>query len=142
MFLIKHILKKYEINIIKRNILNLIITYYYNKNFVCLYNSEENEESEDKKIDWKDIKKETEDVQNVETEEAREKSQDDGQQKSDKPATEEITARETNTIDKDSKMTGKKSEARHAESRYAEVPMSHMFCHICNKHMWDGYVCT
>lgn len=37
-------------------------------------------------------------------------------------------------------MTGKKSEARHAESRYAEVPMSHMFCHICNKHMWDGYV--
>lgn len=101
--------------------------------------SEENEESEDKKVDWKDIKKETEDVQIVETEEAREKSQDDGQQKSDKPATEEIAARETNTIDKDSKMTGKKSEARHAESRYAEVPMSHMFCHICNKHMWDGY---
>lgn len=39
------------------------------------------------------------------------------------------------------KTTGKKSEVRHAESRYSEVPMNHMFCHICNKHMWDGFVC-
>ena len=45
----------------------------------------------------------------------------------------------TGMTEKDTKMTGKKSEARHAESRYAEVPMNHMFCHICNKHMWDGY---
>ncbi|XP_043497260.1 zinc finger protein on ecdysone puffs [Polistes fuscatus] len=54
----------------------------------------------------------------------------------------EDTSKEANaaTADKDSnKATGKKSEARHAESRYAEVPMSHMFCYICNKHMWDGY---
>lgn len=55
----------------------------------------------------------------------------------------EETPKEANTsvTEKDTKTIGKKSEARHAESRYAEVPMSHMFCHICNKHMWDGYVC-
>ncbi|XP_015598226.1 zinc finger protein on ecdysone puffs isoform X2 [Cephus cinctus] len=41
--------------------------------------------------------------------------------------------------DKDPKAYGKKSEARHAESRYAEVPMNRMFCPVCNKHMWDGY---
>lgn len=35
---------------------------------------------------------------------------------------------------------GKKSASRHAESRYSAVPMSHMFCHVCNKHMWDGFV--
>lgn len=53
------------------------------------------------------------------------------------------TAKEANvstTSEKDARTTGKKSEARHAESRYAEVPMNHMFCHICNKHMWDGFV--
>lgn len=36
--------------------------------------------------------------------------------------------------------SGKKSEARHAESRYAAVPISHMFCRVCTKHMWDGFV--
>ncbi|KAK0177643.1 hypothetical protein PV328_001677 [Microctonus aethiopoides] len=35
--------------------------------------------------------------------------------------------------------SGKKSEARHAESRYAAVPISHMFCRVCTKHMWDGF---
>lgn len=44
------------------------------------------------------------------------------------------------STDKDGKATGKKSEARHAESRYADVPMNRMFCHVCNKHMWDGFV--
>ncbi|XP_063986364.1 zinc finger protein on ecdysone puffs [Diachasmimorpha longicaudata] len=34
---------------------------------------------------------------------------------------------------------GKKSEARHAESRYAVVAINQMFCHVCNKHMWDGF---
>ncbi|KOX69368.1 hypothetical protein WN51_05531 [Melipona quadrifasciata] len=101
--------------------------------------SGENEESEDKKGDWKDIKKETEDAKIEETDETTgEKSQDNAEQKADKPAVEETTAKETNAsaTEKDSKMTGKKSEARHAES---QVPMNHMFCHICNKHMWDGY---
>ncbi|XP_068982374.1 zinc finger protein on ecdysone puffs isoform X1 [Bombus flavifrons] len=100
-----------------------------------------NEESDDKKADRKDTKKESEDVQILETEETEEKPQDDEEQKPDKSATEETPSKEANTstTEKDSKLTGKKSEARHAESRYAEVPMSHMFCHICNKHMWDGY---
>ncbi|XP_076675727.1 protein on ecdysone puffs isoform X3 [Andrena cerasifolii] len=102
--------------------------------------SEEIEESEDKKHDWKDVKKEAEDAQAVETEEA-EKPQEDAEQKSDDKSVTEDASKEANTsaTEKDAKMTGKKSEARHAESRYAEVPMSHMFCHICNKHMWDGY---
>lgn len=88
------------------------------------------------------MKKEAEDAQAVETEEA-EKPQEDAEQKSDDKSVTEDASKEANTsaTEKDAKMTGKKSEARHAESRYAEVPMSHMFCHICNKHMWDGYVC-
>ena len=108
-----------------------------------MYTSGENEESEDKKGDWKDNKKETEDAKIGETDETGEKSEDSAEQKADKPAVEETTAKEMNapSTEKDSKMTGKKSEVRHAESRYAEVPMNHMFCHICNKHMWDGYVC-
>ncbi|XP_076248142.1 protein on ecdysone puffs [Calliopsis andreniformis] len=101
--------------------------------------SEENEESQDKKHDWKDENKESEDVE-VKVEEG-EKSQEDAEQKSEEKSSTEDTAKEGNTssTEKDSKISGKKSEARHAESRYAEVPMSHMFCHICNKHMWDGY---
>ncbi|XP_015429920.1 PREDICTED: zinc finger protein on ecdysone puffs isoform X2 [Dufourea novaeangliae] len=101
--------------------------------------SENKEESEDNKRDWKDEKKESLDAQAIETEEG-EKSLEDSEQKTETDGTEE-GAKETNaaTSEKDSKLTGKKSEARHAESRYAEVPMNHMFCHICNKHMWDGY---
>lgn len=109
-----------------------------------MYTSGVNEESDDKKADRKDTKEESEDGQILETEETEEKPQDDEEQKPDKSAMEETPLKEANTstTEKDSKLTGKKSEARHAESRYAEVPMSHMFCHICNKHMWDGYVYT
>ncbi|XP_076171007.1 protein on ecdysone puffs isoform X2 [Ptiloglossa arizonensis] len=102
--------------------------------------SEEIEETEEKKRDWKNEKKELGFTQDVNTNET-EKPQEDTEQKVEKPATDEAVKETTSvpTTEKDSKMTGKKSEARHAESRYAEVPMSHMFCHICNKHMWDGY---
>ncbi|XP_076286290.1 protein on ecdysone puffs isoform X1 [Lasioglossum baleicum] len=101
--------------------------------------SEVIEESEDKKRDWKDEKKELESAQATKSNDD-EKSQDDAEQKTDKTSTEEVEKDpNASTSEKDAKMTGKKSEARHAESRYAEVPMSHMFCHICNKHMWDGY---
>ncbi|XP_031826369.1 protein on ecdysone puffs isoform X2 [Nomia melanderi] len=101
--------------------------------------SENNDESEEKKRDWKDEKKQLENSQTVKQYEG-EKPQEEAEQKTEISATEE-GAKETNLAgtEKDAKMTGKKSEARHAESRYAEVPMSHMFCHICNKHMWDGY---
>ncbi|XP_003702395.1 protein on ecdysone puffs [Megachile rotundata] len=100
--------------------------------------SEENEETDEKKRDWKNEKREVADTQPAKTDEPDEKAEEDSEQKADTSTTEEA-AKESNTTEKDSKMTGKKSEARHAESRYAEVPMSHMFCHICNKHMWDGY---
>ncbi|KAL2743403.1 zinc finger protein on ecdysone puffs-like [Vespula maculifrons] len=125
------------------------------------------EESEDKKRDWKDEKNEVEEVKIDKTNDTEAKviKEDEDEKKIEKcsataaaaavtttttttntaaatnnTATEE-TSKEANATnsDKDSKATGKKSEARHAESRYAEVPMSHMFCYICNKHMWDGY---
>lgn len=108
---------------------------------MCFHISEGNEESEDKKHDWKDEKKESMDI-DIKTEEV-DKSLNDSDYKTDEKLATEDAGKEGNTsvTEKESKMTGKKSEARHAESRYAEVPMSHMFCHICNKHMWDGYVC-
>ncbi|XP_032676926.1 zinc finger protein on ecdysone puffs [Odontomachus brunneus] len=98
--------------------------------------SEDVEETEDKKREWKD-EKDTEEVMMKVDESEKTADADVSMEKS---ATEE-TPKEANTsaTEKDGKTTGKKSEARHAESRYAEVPMSHMFCHICNKHMWDGY---
>ncbi|XP_043249040.1 zinc finger protein on ecdysone puffs isoform X2 [Colletes gigas] len=101
--------------------------------------SDEIEESEDKKRAWKDEKKKYENVQVVVKLDESEKSPDDSELKTEKSADEAGKDANTSGNEKDSKMTGKKSEARHAESRYAEVPMSHMFCHICNKHMWDGY---
>lgn len=99
------------------------------------------EEPEDKKHDWKEEKSEMEDVQPETEEETEEKVKEEEDKKQEKPPNTEEMSKETNASprDKDPKATGRKSEARHAESRYAEVPMSNMFCHICNKHMWDGY---
>ncbi|XP_014478148.1 PREDICTED: zinc finger protein on ecdysone puffs [Dinoponera quadriceps] len=99
---------------------------------------EDVEETEDKKRDWKDEKDETEEVEGKTEEGDKTMDVDTSMEKS---AIAEETPKEASTPspEKDAKTTGKKSEARHAESRYAEVPMSHMFCHICNKHMWDGY---
>ncbi|XP_011502532.1 PREDICTED: zinc finger protein on ecdysone puffs [Ceratosolen solmsi marchali] len=82
--------------------------------------SEENEETEEsKKREWKDEKKEL----------ANDKTDDS-------------IKIEDVAVDKDESLgdkgTGKKSAARHAESRYADVPISNMFCHVCNKYMWDG----
>jgi hypothetical protein len=109
-------------------------------------NSDDADNTEDKKRDWKDMKKETEET-DLNMEKTEDGKMEDAEEKIDKPVIMEDTvpketkeASEKNEKD-NAKTTGKKSEARHAESRYAEVPMSHMFCHICNKHMWDGFVC-
>ncbi|RLU15496.1 hypothetical protein DMN91_012490 [Ooceraea biroi] len=106
--------------------------------------SDDADNTEDKKRDWKDEKGEAEEVvpklENTEDEKV-----EDAEGKMDTSAgAEDAALKETKEAsdksEKDNaKATGKKSEARHAESRYAEVPMSHMFCHICNKHMWDGF---
>lgn len=97
--------------------------------------------TEDKKRDWKDEKKELEETV-IKQDNIEDETLEDPEKKMDKSAGEENPqkgeASEKNEKD-NAKTTGKKSEARHAESRYAEVPMSHMFCHICNKHMWDGF---
>ncbi|EFN78513.1 zinc finger protein on ecdysone puffs isoform X2 [Harpegnathos saltator] len=100
--------------------------------------SENVEETEDKKHDWKD-EKETEEVK-IKVEEEGEKTMDADASMEQSAAAEDASKdANTSSSEKDAKTIGKKSEARHAESRYAEVPMNHMFCHICNKHMWDGY---
>ena len=84
------------------------------------YNSEENEETqESKKREWKDEKKE---VFHDNKKDESFKSEDEGAGKD------------------DDKSGNQKSAARHAESRYSEVPMSSMVCHVCNKRMWDGSV--
>ncbi|XP_050447534.1 zinc finger protein on ecdysone puffs isoform X2 [Cataglyphis hispanica] len=101
--------------------------------------SDDTEESEGEKRDWKDEKEE------IKIEKTEDEKMEDVEIKIENPVTtEDFTTKETKEASEkpekeNSKTTGKKSEARHAESRYAEVPMSHMFCHICNKHMWDGF---
>lgn len=103
--------------------------------------SDDADESEDKNRDWKDEKEEV----CVKIEKTEDEKTEDTEKKVENPVTvEDFTTKETKeasekTDKENTKTTGKKSEARHAESRYAEVPMSHMFCHICNKHMWDGF---
>ncbi|XP_012233540.1 zinc finger protein on ecdysone puffs [Linepithema humile] len=96
------------------------------------------DESEDKKRDRKDEKKETEEViaktESIKAEDTEKKVEKSAEDSASKEAKESGKNEKENA-----KATGKKSEARHAESRYAEVPMNHMFCHICNKHMWDGF---
>lgn len=70
--------------------------------------------------------------------------EDDGksaEELTDEPTGDSTTTSPTKKSD-DNQASGKKSEARHAESRYAAVPISHMFCQVCNKHMWDGFVST
>lgn len=105
-----------------------------------MINSNDADESEDKKRDWKD-EKNTEEIKVEKTED--EKTEES--EKKDKSAAEDSSKEAKDASEKTEKetgkMSGKKSEVRHAESRYAEVPMNHMFCHICNKHMWDGFVC-
>ncbi|XP_011870267.1 PREDICTED: zinc finger protein on ecdysone puffs [Vollenhovia emeryi] len=101
--------------------------------------SNDADESEDKKRDWKDEKNTEEKVVKMEDEKT-----EDSEKKLDKSAAEDSPSKEgkdtsEKTEKENTKMTGKKSEVRHAESRYFEVPMNHMFCHICNKHMWDGF---
>ena len=95
----------------------------------CLI-SDESEAGEEKKRDWKDEKNKEGDANQTEvSEEKKETTEDD----TEKPAT-------TDKKPEDGQASGKKSASRHAESRYSAVPMSHMFCHVCNKHMWDGFV--
>ncbi|XP_011350658.1 zinc finger protein on ecdysone puffs isoform X2 [Ooceraea biroi] len=106
--------------------------------------SDDADNTKDKKRDRKDEKGEAEEVvpklENTEDEKV-----EDAEEKMDTSAgAEDAALKETKEAsdksEKDNaKATGKKSEARHAESRYAEVPMNHMFCHICNKHMWNGF---
>lgn len=110
---------------------------FYPRLFVM--NSNDADESEDKKRDWKDDKI----TEEIKTEKTEDEKTEDSEKKMEKPAAEDPSkeAKDEKTEKENTKTTGKKSEARHAESRYAEVPMSHMFCHICNKHMWDGFVC-
>ncbi|KAL7307053.1 hypothetical protein TKK_0000794 [Trichogramma kaykai] len=80
--------------------------------------SEENDDSEEsKKREWKDEKKEV----------FHDNKKDEPMKNEDETANKE-----------DEKSGNKRSAARHAESRYADVPMSSMFCHVCKKHMWDG----
>lgn len=108
-----------------------------------MINSEDVDESEGKKRDWKDEKEEIK----IKSEKTEDEKAEDTETKVENPViVEDFTTKEAKETSEKSekesvKTCGKKSEARHAESRYAEVPMSHMFCHICNKHMWDGFVC-
>lgn len=108
-----------------------------------MINSNEHaDESEDKKRDWKDEKNMVE----IKVEKMDDEKTEDSEKKVEKSAAEDSSSKEAKdasekTEKENTKMTGKKSEVRHAESRYSEVPMNHMFCHICNKHMWDGFVC-
>ncbi|XP_014210080.1 zinc finger protein on ecdysone puffs [Copidosoma floridanum] len=79
---------------------------------VALSNEENEESEESKKREWMDEKKELssdrKDADNSSGERDEEKS------------------------------PSKKSAARHAESRYSDVPISSMYCHVCKKYMWDG----
>lgn len=86
-------------------------------------NSEENEDTEEsRKRDWKSEKKSEDSFSNDKHHDSV-KTEDESEEK-----------------DEGDKSNTKKSTARHAESRYKEVPISNMFCHVCNKHMWDGSV--
>ncbi|XP_018392387.1 PREDICTED: zinc finger protein on ecdysone puffs isoform X1 [Cyphomyrmex costatus] len=99
--------------------------------------SSDADESEDKKRDWKDEKN----MEEVKIESTEDEKMDDNEKKDKFTEDSSKEAKDTSekTEKESSKTTGKKSEVRHAESRYSEVPMNHMFCHICNKHMWDGF---
>lgn len=70
--------------------------------------------------------------------------EDESGENEEKPKESSVEGTENSTTtDKktdDNQGGGKKSATRHAESRYAAVPMNQMFCHVCNKHMWDGFV--
>ncbi|XP_015520511.1 zinc finger protein on ecdysone puffs [Neodiprion pinetum] len=103
--------------------------------------SEETDDVDTKKRDWKDEKTKESTLSNK-----SETAEDLGQHE-DTLSPEKTSATEppkdgdtaTASTDKEGKGSGKKCEIRHAESRYADVPMTRMFCHVCNKHMWDGY---
>ncbi|XP_008556677.1 zinc finger protein on ecdysone puffs [Microplitis demolitor] len=97
--------------------------------------SDENKKTEDIKIEQNDEEKEKGEVTPTEATENDDKPMNDSTKE----------AEETNKTNSSPKKTeesapaGKKSETRHAESRYAAVPINQMFCHVCNKHMWDGF---
>ncbi|XP_034938871.1 zinc finger protein on ecdysone puffs [Chelonus insularis] len=104
--------------------------------------SDENEKSDETKDESVEIKKEEGADTPMEVNESEEKPSDEADKE--KEPTDSTTATKNASATSPSKKddqqsTGKKSEARHAESRYAAVPISHMFCHVCNKHMWDGF---
>lgn len=101
-------------------------------------NSNDADESEDKKRDWKDEKN----MEEIKKEKMDDEKMEDDEKKMEKSAAEDSKEAKDGSekAEKENTKSGKKSEVRHAESRYSEVPMNHMFCHICNKHMWDGFV--
>lgn len=80
--------------------------------------SDEAEESQDKKRDWKDEKKDV----------------DATVKKNDKDTADK------NNKKNDDTSGGKKIDSRHADSRYSAVPTTQMTCHVCSKSMWDGSV--
>lgn len=94
----------------------------------CLY-SEKKEEQSDKSQDNAIAKEDDVKATDSPSTESAAKSEEEDKSKSN-----------VSVDDKDNKGTKNKSEARHAESRYSEVPMDHMVCHVCNKRMWDGSV--
>lgn len=105
--------------------------------------SQDNEETaENQKRDWSQERKEGESSENNEDESKdASKATDDNESKENKDGDSKDDIKKDSDDKKDSSKTPvKKSEARHAESRYSEVPMNQMFCHVCNKHMWDGSV--
>lgn len=113
-----------------------------NRVYFVINSNEEAEEIENKKRDWKDEKNEEVTIKSSETAPDVSKDEDTPPSKNTADANEAPKDGDVSVpaLDKDGKATSKKSEARHAESRYADVPMNRMFCHVCNKHMWDGYV--
>ncbi|XP_074115328.1 protein on ecdysone puffs isoform X2 [Cotesia typhae] len=96
--------------------------------------SEEDETAKIIKEEEEDGEKEQTETTSTEVTENDDKSKDESTKKSENAA-KGSPSKKT----EESAPTGKKSEARHAESRYASVPISQMFCHVCNKHMWDGF---
>ncbi|XP_020708477.2 zinc finger protein on ecdysone puffs isoform X2 [Athalia rosae] len=100
------------------------------------------EEIESKKRDWKDEKNEevtppikSENSLNPPKDENISALETTGEAKDNN----KVNDTSMTNNDKEGKIANRKSEIRHAESLYADVPMNRMFCHVCNKHMWDGY---
>uniref|UniRef100_A0A0C9RFR3 CIZ1 protein n=1 Tax=Fopius arisanus TaxID=64838 RepID=A0A0C9RFR3_9HYME len=105
---------------------SLLLHWIFINSSIQLFSNEKAGETDDIKI-----KVETENDGDIEMETSQmEKTTDEGKESGDKTSSPEK---------KKDDGSSKKSEARHAESRYAAVAISQMFCHVCNKHMWDGF---